>query len=136
MQCGPRAAGWRGRRNFGEHRRRGRPEAGAGWPGGRLCSIPSLERGGKRTGNDPRGHTRAAAAVACRPARGGAGWGDRWRLEPLWILEGVSEESVDRGGGHGGPRWTDSCTRRALAFIGGSQWCVCGGGSHRGMATT
>jgi hypothetical protein len=59
------------------------------------------------------GAPRAAAAAACCPARGGAKRGEGWRIEPLRILEGVPEGSVDRegerrrssaSGGNGGRR--------------------------------
>jgi hypothetical protein len=99
-----------------EFRRTGgrvRPGAGEGRSTGPQGSIPSLRRGRGRAGDGPRRRTRAAAAVACRPARGSAKRGEGWRLDPLRILEGVPEGSVVRegkrrrssaSGGNGGRR--------------------------------
>jgi hypothetical protein len=55
-----------------------RPAALAGREWGSLGSVSSLGRGRMRTGDGPRRRTRAAAAVVCRPARGGASWGRAW----------------------------------------------------------
>jgi hypothetical protein len=99
----------------------GRERAG-GRSRGVLGPVWKVGRGGGAAGDGRRRQTRAAAAVACRPASGCAGWGDGWLLELLWILEGASVGSVDRGGGHrqvsrggghGGPWWTrGTATRR------------------------
>jgi hypothetical protein len=112
-----------------EFRRTGgrvRPGAGGERPEGPWGWIPPLWRGGGRTSDGPRRRTRAAAAGACRPARGGARRARGWRLEPLGILEGVSEGSVDCGckrrwsslsGGHGGRRQGSACEGKQAAPI-------------------
>jgi hypothetical protein len=92
--------GWRGRCNSGELRRRGRPGTGVGWSRGSQGSISTRGWGSGGVGDGRRQHTQAAAAVACRPASGGAGWGDGLLIELLGILEGASVGSVDRGGGN------------------------------------
>jgi hypothetical protein len=113
-----------GRRGSPEFRRsggRGRPGTGGGRLGGHLGSIWKVGRGGDAAGDGHRRRTRAAAAVACSPTRGGAMRGEEWLLEPLRSLEGVPEGSVDRGckrrrslpsGSNGGRQWTGGCTGR------------------------
>jgi hypothetical protein len=77
-----------GRRNSGEADGLGRAGVGAGWSRGCPRPVWEVGRGGDATGDGRWRRTRAAAAVACRPARGCAGWGDGWLLELLRTLKG------------------------------------------------
>jgi hypothetical protein len=88
-----------------------------------------LGRGGGKTGDGPRRHTRAAAAVACRPARGGARRGDtragsvEWMLgKVLRVLAGdrIEGKVEFNGGDHGGLWRTGRRAGRRLCARGGA----------------
>jgi hypothetical protein len=81
----------------GELRRRGRSEAGVGWPGGRLCSIWGFSRGGGAAGKRAWRRPAVVAAASYNSGKQGVVQVGKQVLELEWIVGRRPRWSVGSG---------------------------------------